>query len=361
VRLQVRLTELGVLEIWCAEPAGEGRWRLSFDMRSGGAREEGDGEATPPHPALPEARALLGALFEGPPERLAKIVKELEAHLGPRDGWTTATARALFDHLLELEPARRRSAEHEARWLHLAGFCLRPGWGAPLDDWRAKSLWLIFQAGLVHENAEQCRLGWWITWRRVAGGLSKGHQEQIYLPVAPLFVPGPQSKRKWYTLKPTREEQGEMLRCLANLERLPAASKAALGDELVGRLAGSKKERSDPTNLWALGRLGARVPLYGPLDTVVAPERAAAWLGAILGHVWPEPARLAFSVAQLARRTGDRARDVDDQVRARVAGWLEEAHATRAALLVKEVVALETREQQVAFGDTLPAGLRLAD
>ena len=30
--------------------------------------------------------------------------------------------------------------------------------------------------------------------------------------------------------------------------------------------------------LWAIGRLGARVPLYGPLNTVVPAETAADWL-----------------------------------------------------------------------------------
>jgi hypothetical protein len=365
VRLQVQQTELGVLEIWCAEPAAPatdpaGRWRLAFDMRAGGKREDAAAldEAARPHPAIDEARALLAALFGGGPEGLAPVMKQLEERLGPRDEWTTATARALFDTLLELEPHRRRSPAHESRWLHLAGFSLRPGTGAPLDEWRAKSLWLIYQAGLAHPNAEQCRLGWWIAWRRVAGGLNKGQQDQIYLPLAPLFVPGPQSKKKWYQLRPTHEELGEMLRCLANLERLAPSAKAALGDELVRRLD-SKKERADLVNTWALGRLGARLPLYGPLDAVVPAERAGAWLRALLGHAWPEPGKIALALAQLARRTGDRSRDIDDQLRAQVIAWLTAAGATRAATLVTEVVALEAREQQAAFGDSLPPGLRL--
>jgi molecular chaperone DnaK (HSP70) len=371
VRLQIRLTELGALEIWCAEPAGEGRWRLSFDMRAGGARLVGEaGEAAgegseaaepaaaPPHPALGEARALLAALFDGPPDGVARTMKQLEERLGPRDEWSTATARGLFDAALELEPRRKRSAEHEARWLHLAGFCLRPGTGAPLDDWRAKSLWLIYQAGLAHENTEQCRLAWWITWRRIAGGLSKGQQDQIWLPLSPIFVPGPQSKRKWYQMKPSREELGEMLRCLANLERLSPSSKAALGDQLVVRLE-SKKERADAINLWALARLGSRTPLYGPLDAGVPADTAAAWTRAILKYAWPEPRKVAFSLAQLARRTGDRSRDVDEATRALVIDWLKAGGAERAATLVAEVVALEAREQQVAFGDSLPPGLRL--
>jgi hypothetical protein len=84
------------------------------------------------------------------------------------------------------------------------------------------------------------------------------------------------------------------------------------------------------------------------------------WLVAVLAWDWPEPDKAAFPLAQLGRRTGDRARDLDDELRARLAAVL---HAMpggdRAALLVEEVVALEAREELVALGDTLPAGLRL--
>ena len=61
---------------------------------------------------------------------------------------------------------RRASPEHESRWLNLVGFALRPGRGAPLDDWRVKQLWRVFNAGLAHEKDEACRLSWWIVWRR---------------------------------------------------------------------------------------------------------------------------------------------------------------------------------------------------
>jgi hypothetical protein len=91
----------------------------------------------------------------------------------------------------------------------------------------------------------------------------------------------------------------------------------------------------------------------------VASDRVAAWLRVLLAHTWPDPARIAFPIAQLARRTGDRSRDLDDRLREDVIAWLRVAGAPRAAALVAEVVALEAKEQQVAFGDTLPPGLRL--
>jgi hypothetical protein len=373
VRLEVRVTELSALEIWCTESAAATplSWRLSFDMRAGGAapaREsegdgtgEGAGEGAPAaDPRVAEAKPLLARVFGGPADdNLSRVMKLLEEALGAaRDQWNTATARALFDQTLELEEDRKRSPAHEARWLHLAGFCLRPGSGATLDDWRTKQMWRLFNEDLVHPRNEQARLAWWITWRRIAGGLSKGQQHQIYLRLGQLFLPGTRAQKKWDEVKPSAEEAAEMLRCLANLERLSPEAKLPLGDELCRRLE-SRKVREDGITVWALARLGARVPLYGPLNCVVPASKAGAWLSAILAWEWPQPARIAFSVAQLGRRTGDRARDLDDEARGRIAGWLRRAGADRAAVLVENVVALEAREQSIALGDSLPPGLHL--
>jgi molecular chaperone DnaK (HSP70) len=364
VHLEVRVTELGALEVWCAEPGDTvSGWRLSFDMRAGGARVEEATETPAPATLPPQvagAQALLKKVFAGPvDDALARVVKQLEQALAmPRDEWPISTGRALFDAAFEVEEQRKRSPHHEARWLNLTGFCLRPGTGAPLDDWRAKQMWRIFNEDLVHPGAEQCRLAWWITWRRVAGGLGKGHQHQIYLRLAQLFLPGAKGRKKWDEVKPSPEEAAEMLRCLANLERLSPEAKIPLGEELLRRLE-SKKVREDALTVWALARLGARVPLYGPLNCVIPTATASAWLQQLAGWSWPQPAKVAFSISQLARRTGDRSRDVDDETRARTAAWLRQAGATRAATLVEEVVALEAREEHMALGDTLPPGLRL--
>ena len=363
VRLEVRITELGALEVWCSERAGEGRWRLSFDMRAGGATRAADGTEATPDPKVPEARALLEQAFRGPPgPALAQIDKGLEAALGARrDEWSMSTARALFDALIELEPERRRSADHEQRWLTLAGFCLRPGTGAPLDQWRAKQMWRVFNDGLAFERkSEACRLAWWIVWRRVAGGLTQGQQEQIWDRLSQLFLPSARQKKKWHEAKATAQEAAEMWRTLANLERLPPAAKLKLGDELVRRLREDKVV--DPLHFWALGRIGARVPLYGPLNCVVPPQKAGDWVAAALDlPSWgAEPDKAAFPMAQLGRRTGDRARDLEPELRDRLAARLHQLPGgERTALLVEQIVALEAREERVALGDTLPAGLRL--
>ncbi len=345
--------------------AGDGGANRNTDTnRGGGANGEDvvDRQAALVSPRLPEARVLLEAVFAAPADdQLARVMKSLEERLGrPRDQWNPATARALHDVLFAIEEQRKRSPAHEARWLHLAGFTLRPGTGAPLDDWRAKQMWRIFNEDLVHPRAEQSRLAWWITWRRIAGGLSKGQQHQIYLRLAQLFLPGSKGQKKWDEVKPSPEEAAEMLRCLANLERLSPEAKLTLGDELSRRME-SKKTREDGITLWALARIGARIPLYGPLNCVIPASKAAAWLQAVLAQDWSQPAKVAFSIAQIARRTGDRARDLDDATRAQVIDWLRRSNADRAAILVAEVVALEAKEEHIALGDTLPPGLHLPE
>jgi molecular chaperone DnaK (HSP70) len=366
VRLEVRITELGALEVWCRERESEGaqpgRWRLSFDMRAGGAaRETIEQSAAEIDPRLGPARELVMSSFRGGQVAPAGLVKALEELTDARrDEWSVTALRALFDAALQVEEERRRSPDHEARWLNLCGFCLRPGHGAPLDEWRSRQMWRVFNLGLAHEKPEACRLSWWILWRRIAGGLTQGQQEQIYDRLAQLFLPSARQKKKLAEIKPTRQETAEMWRTLANLERLTVPSKIKLGDELVKRVGESRKAREDGLYIWALGRIGARAPLYGPVNAVVPPARAGEWLAAALDLDWPDLDKAAFPMAQLGRRTGDRARDLDDPLRASLATRLRgAAGGERLARLVEEVVALEAREERVALGDTLPAGLRL--
>lgn len=359
VRLETRVTELGSLEIWCVDADSDERWRLSFDIRGGGAAR--DDTALELGPEAEMATALVKATFRGDsdvePKRLLRVLEErLELR---RDEWSMALSRALFDAAFAVEDERKKSSQAEARWINLTGFCLRPGFGAPLDDWRVKQMWRVFNDGLAHPKAEACRLAWWITWRRVVGGLSAGQQDQFYDRLAQLFLPGPKQKKKWHEVRPSRQEALEMWRVLANLERIGVGGKIKLGDELARRME-SRKGRAEPVYWWSLGRIGARMPLYGPLNAVVPPEHASRWLTQLLDADWPEPDKAAFGAASLGRRTGDRARDIDADLRARLAARLAEIPGTEHIVrLVTEVVSLEAREEKIALGDSLPPGLRL--
>ena len=117
------------------------------------------------------------------------------------------------------------------------------------------------------------------------------------------------------------------------------------------------------TALWCLGRFGARVPLYGLANTAVRKEAAERWIEALLDRTFPpgrETAEAIFALSQLARVADDRARDIDDDLRARVIARLVELGADEATIRpVREYHELQTAQEGQALGDSLPIGLRL--
>ena len=147
---------------------------------------------------------------------------------------------------------------------------------------------------------------------------------------------------------------------LANLERLPEKTKVELGRRLLRSLTRSKPSARE---LWSLSRFGARRPMYGPIDRVVAPESAANWADTLLAAQPAPSERTARALVLLTERTGDRARDVDDAVRARVDAWLGQLeHAERFRdLLNNPDSAFREEEESFIFGESLPAGLVLTE
>jgi hypothetical protein len=74
----------------------------------------------------------------------------------------------------------------------------------------------------------------------------------------------------------------------------------------------------------------------------------------------PGDALLQFAVVQLARRTGDRYRDVDEEHRQAALQWLStNSVATHQIELVRNGGQLDSEEAGRVFGESLPKGLRL--
>ena len=291
-------------------------------------------------------------------------MKRLEEILDvPRDQWPPSALRALWDPLLASWPRNGSPApRHESRWFNLAGFFLRPGRGYPLDDIRIKALWPIFHQGVKFIKDVQCWAEWWILWRRVAAGLARPHHDEIYRRLSPFLLPakGTSPAKKAGRPKPEPHELAEMWRCAASLERLGSDVKEALGDVLVKELAHGPPAAHV---YWCLGRLGARVPLYGPANTVVGRDAAERWTGVLLNCSFAagrETGDAIFALAQLARVASDRARDLDDALRRTVIDRLTALGADENELKpVREYHELEKAQQVQALGDSLPIGLRL--
>ncbi|MDA8746339.1 molecular chaperone DnaK, partial [Rubripirellula amarantea] len=108
------------------------------------------------------------------------------------------------------------------------------------------------------------------------------------------------------------------------------------------------------------GRLGQRVPVYGPLNTLVPPSRASKWVDHVMQLDIEEPIAKLVTM-ELARTTGDRHRDLETSKRDQVATWLESQNAAAHLVeLVRHEGTLDTEEQSQVFGESLPAGLRLS-
>jgi hypothetical protein len=365
VLLHVRRTELGTLDLQLVSKEGD-RWKLAFDLRSAESPAPAPASAPDLDPdALARAVSIVRNTFDKSaeaPVAPTQVMKELAAALGPDKGaWPPLALRRLWEPLKDLRGQRGRSPEHEARWLNLVGYCLRPGYGVALDDWRVKEAWRLFNAGLVHDKDGPCRLEWWILWRRLSGGLTRAMQDELGKRVFPHFLP--QKTKSADRKAPSPQEAAEMWRTAASLERVHREEKFRLGEALWPRLEREVQGGGKGTaSAWVLGRLGARVPLYGPIENVVVRSKAEKWIERLLALDWSAaPRELAWACAEIARASGDRGRDLEEPLRQRAAARLAALpDGARLAQLVLEPTELEAREERAAFGDALPVGLRLS-
>lgn len=370
VQLATVMTEVGTLEVHCvAEADASQRWLLEFQLR--GSEEEqgpdgGDGNAPAISPRIKESVDKIERIFGGKAQKVeTKEVRQLRQHLerglGGRDSWDTPLLRQLFDALMLRARGRRRSAEHERVWLNLAGYCLRPGYGDALDPWRIEQLWAMFDAGVQHHKDSQVCAEWWTLWRRVAGGLSVEQQLRLLDDFAfNLQADAAQRGNRPVTLVGGSDD--DMLRLGASLERIPGAYKAEVGAWLLKRLdkASKKGEAADTNTLWALARVGARQPFHGSAHEVVDSATVAEWLQVLLALDWKKTEPAAFAATHLARMTGDRSRDIADELRATILARLKAVGAPPLwHAMVSEVTQLDEAATKRMLGEALPPGLKL--
>jgi hypothetical protein len=153
-----------------------------------------------------------------------------------------------------------------------------------------------------------------------------------------------------------RQVEREGLLMLASLEQLPPDVRVELGEEILARIG---EEPGNKSFTWALGRLGARVPFYGPLNCVVPAGAAERWAAALLALPELTP-QVATAVSQLAARTDDPLRDVAPAFRAEAVRRLEGAGANEEAVEALRAYVPRSRAAAVRiFGESLPEGLRL--
>ncbi|MFO0823268.1 MAG: molecular chaperone DnaK [Gemmataceae bacterium] len=383
VTLAAKCTEIGTLELYCETKEGN-RWKLEFNVRDvlrEPTQEEAEEEASDavidvfPEDRVQAAAAQIASVFgdvtvtdDTPAPTTTELPKLLEATLeSQRAEWPTGLCRRLWEFLEANAAGRGKSPGHLSRWYNLTGFVLRPGFGDPVDRYRVESLWKLITAaasaptgnlsgGKKAPVVPEGGADYWIMWRRVSGGLNGALQQALFTRLRPALLP---AKGKAFS-RPPANEYAEMWRAAASLERLDSKTKENLGAAL---LKDCKKSPVPVYAFWSLTRLGARVQLYGPLNSVIHPQIVEQWIDELLPFVpgnESERNGWLFCLSQLARQSGLRAVDVSDSTRNRVLGTLRSHHCPGAwKRMVEEVVAAQSEETSRLFGESLPIGLKL--
>jgi hypothetical protein len=352
ISLQAIVRETGLLQLHCLAEDGSGRsWLLDFAIE-GQSDSSADSSATQDAklpPRFAEAEKAIKAHFpkQGVPAGVSSLPKLLEEILGPRSEWNMPTLRGMWPALAEAMFRRQKDVDGEAAWLYLAGFCLRPGFGASRDSERMQSLWRIFDQGYSKGAAEKkLEEQWYLLWRRVAGGLSRTQQNRIMDRILP-------------AIRKVGEAGPEMIRLAASLERADAARRIQLGRTLVQQIASGNKDQLD-ARIWALARVSSRYPLYAGPEAVLPIALIEEWAEqlkplSLRSRAWQ---KLSLFYGWAGRRRGDVLMDLDEHWRAHFMERLREAGADPAD--IEAVASPQGRDQhflQEMFGESLPLGL----
>lgn len=339
VKLGARLTEVGTLEIWAESKISEHRWRLQFELRKTAKTAPTKPSAVVSDEAVVTAETLIRDTFVANTVEATELPAKLEQAMGlGRGSWPLSIIRRLADVLLEVAEGRRKSPGLESRWLNLTGFCLRPGFGFPGDDYRLELARRIYATGIIFSNQVQSEIDWWIFWGRVAGGLNRNQQVDIFQRLSPVLVPRGSKKVQRVNSSLLRE----MWRTSASLELLPQQTKIQLGDALLGRL---QQGEMVETSLWCLSRLGARKLFYGPINQVVPAAAAARWVEKLIKYD-----KTGEAAAAIARPSGDATRDLP-------AATVEMVRRAFPEVSLDAAAASDLDSMARIFGEELPSGL----
>ncbi|MBW0000391.1 MAG: Hsp70 family protein [Verrucomicrobia bacterium] len=369
VTLTTRINELGLLQVTCvsADSRVHESWPLEFNLRPHESdAEPGSRSRIPPDEAgavradagvdparLETAQTRIRLIFSRPLDprdklTAANLLKTLEQILAlPKAGWNWVLIRSLWPALYGGFAHRQKSVEHEEAWLILAGFLLRPGFGAPGDDARIDELWRLHAEGLAWPG-KRLQLQQYILWRRVAGGLSRERQELILEPELP-------------RLRTQNNPPAELVRLAGALERIRPVTKAELATLFLqtARQLAAAKQYCAPY-LVALGLLLNRAPLYAGPETVLPPVHVEQAFEALSDLDWvaPELAEISALFLRAARVVDDPAIDLPKALRDKIASRLQKADVAPVRLeRLRKFVPVASGDRSSLFGESLPPGL----
>ncbi|MDM8538300.1 Hsp70 family protein [Desulfobacterales bacterium HSG17] len=359
VTIGAKYSEMGTLSMYCHSMVSDHKWELLFQLRETKKSIEAiksKETSIYDESLIKNSCDLIEQAFTDQSsnnESLQSLVRQIEKIVAQKkSNWSLSFLRTVADKLIKLDKTRTYSPEHEARWLNLTGFCVRPGFGDGFDEERIRKLWKIYLSGLTFIKSQQNRLEWWIFIRRIAAGLKAGQQRQFFQDVSPFLIRSKNSK-----IKLSPQEQVELWMVVGNMERLLIKDKIVLAKALFPILKPNKKQDN---MFWALSRIGARELLYGSVDRVVPSHEVVRWINPIMKKKWPKSVAVENMVAQISRKTGDRTRDIDSDDSARIVSWLQDKKVSKSIVkIVIEKTDMALKEKSIQFGEKLPKGLVL--
>ncbi len=361
VTLASEVTPVGTLDIHLLSDR-EQEYRLEFSVRDGVA---GSASADLARKEVEESRALILDVFRAKPKQLKQmewrpknLLLGLEEKMGvSRDSWAPVVLRTFWDAYWSVETRRGVSAEYEAAWLNGLGFCLRPGFGLPLDEWRVLQLEKLLELWLQFPREDAVKVQFYILWRRVAAGLRKSLQNRVWEQIHPHFLPGRKHIKTRNKGNPGKEDGKEMLRAAVSLERLDVEEKLALGQTLLKTFAGQRED------LWLMARLLARNPLDRKAEKYVIPGSAVGpLLEQVLECPWTRSEFGLQAVINMAQRSLEEERNIDSALFTRIEQAVRSSGPGGDNLLarLRGEVSRTQEEAATLYGDSLPLGLSLA-
>ena len=352
VHLTAMLTELGLLHLECvsADPAIDQVWPLAFNLRADEISVLTETAPGIPEETLTTAKQRIVSQFSAhldpaDPLTAARLLKSLETILGsPKNEWNLMLIRSLWTTLKRCIPCRANSVEHEEALLILAGFLLRPGFGAELDPARIDDLWTLHTLGLAHPG-KQIQLQQHILWRRLSGGLDRQRQQSLIDSELP-------------KLRQQKSPPAELIRLAGSLERIDPATKTELIDLF---LAKSATAAYAAPYFVSLGLLLNRTPLYAGSEAVVTPDLVVRAFEALQDLDWKATPDLAELFLRAARVTDHRTHDLPRTLRQEIARKLEASGIPPFKISrIEQFIPLERADQANLYGESLPPGLLLA-
>jgi len=354
VALEITMTEIGTINLELIAQQTPHRWQLEFQINDSRGNENALSvldkrlsDLTVDRVCSEQAKAYLKNYYcGGGSVDVKRGLSELQNIIGiEKELWPPSVLRALADSLLEVSSYRNRSPMMLAKWWNLIGYCLRPGFGYPLDDMRIKRIWKLILEEIKKGQNKETLLQLWICIRRIAGGLNRGQQCQL----ASLLMGDLLDKRgRIPTIKNRTEKYffTEKVRAFASMELIDKKKKASVAYAI------SELQSPSSAEIWALGRLSARRLQCGSIDSVISADHCYKCLEKIMrSKSANELHHFSFALQTLLQDSGQKSLTIRDQA-------LKRYPELNEYLTEKEE---DGPSEEALFGEKLPLGLKLLE